>query len=219
LGKTNEALSAATRGLDRQTLPSDHAALLVVRAEILRPRGEHEKALEDVNEAIKEYPGTVEWYLLRSQIQARLKLKSDRVKGLEAGITETGSGLLETEWIDALIDDGQHARAMEMIESELKASRWKSSGLIRRAKVHLTSENPAKGKADLQAAVDELGKRINTASPDPLLLADRRLARELLGNRDEARKDYEAARNKGVTDEWLRERLAALTRKPATGNP
>jgi tetratricopeptide (TPR) repeat protein len=210
LGKTNDALRTATRALKSPAAAHDHAALLMVRTEILRARGEHQKALDDAERAIKEYPVNVEWYLIRSQLQARLKLKKDRIKGLEAGIKQTGSGVLEAERIDALIDDGQHAAALERIESELKDSRWQSSWLIRRAKVRLASEKKEDAKADLEAAVAELNSRINATSPDPSLLADRGLARDLLGEEEDARKDYETARDKGVTDDWLLERIRVL---------
>ena len=42
---------------------------------------------------------------------------------------------------------------------------------------------------------------------DPLLLADRGQVYELLGNTEDAKKDYESAREKGNRDEWIRERL------------
>ncbi|MCI0536469.1 MAG: tetratricopeptide repeat protein [Verrucomicrobiales bacterium] len=210
LGKTNEALRTVTRALKTASEGPDHASLLIVRAEVLRARREHQKALEDTEQAIQEYPGNVEWYLLRSQLQARLKLKKERIAGLEAGISETSSGVLEAEWVDALIDDEQHERANETIETELKNSRLQSSWLIRRARVRLANRKDAEAKADLEAALTELSRRIHVASPDASLLADRGLARELLGKKEEARKDYEQAQDKGFTDEWVRQRIRSL---------
>ena len=81
------------------------------------PAREYGKALGDASEAIQLYPQNVEWYLLRSQLQALLKAKSDRVKGLEDGIRETGGGLLVAEWVDALIEDGQYSTALGTIEA------------------------------------------------------------------------------------------------------
>lgn len=210
LGKTNEALDTVSRALKRPSEGADRGSLLIVRAEILRARSDFQKALEDADRAIREHRDNVEWYLLRSQIHARLKLKKERIKGLEDGIKETGSGVLETEWIDALIEDGQHARALDKIEAELKNSRVLSSWLIRRAKVRLATGKKEDAKLDLEAAQKELNHRINATSPDPSLLADRGLARELLGLKEEAKKDYEQARDKGLTDDWLRERLNGL---------
>jgi tetratricopeptide (TPR) repeat protein len=152
--------------------------------------------LEDVEDAIQEYPGNVEWYLLRSQLQARLKLKKERISGLEQGIAETGGGVLEAEWVDALIDDKQHARAAEKIETELKNSRWHSSWLIRRARVYQATGKTEEAKSDLEEALTELSRRIHAAAPDPSLLADRALKPGTPRQEEEARKDYEQARNR-----------------------
>ena len=209
-GKTNEALQVVTRGIEGEAKGADLASLLMVRVEILRARKEREKALKDANDAISEHPNNVEWYLARSQLQRALKLKPERVRGLEDGIKETGSGVLLREWIDALIDNGQHAAALEKIESEINSSRLRSSWLIRRAKVRIATGQDDAAKQDLQAALKELNVRISSSSPDPSLLADRGLTYELLGDKETARKDYVSARDKGFTEEWLLERINAL---------
>jgi regulator of sirC expression with transglutaminase-like and TPR domain len=146
-------------------------------------------------------------------LHAHLLRKKERIAGLDEGIKSTGSGVLENERIDALIDDHQFEAALAKIEKELDESRWKSTWLIRRAKVRLGTEKKAEAKMDLEAAIAEIQTRINLNSPDPSLLADRGTARELLGNREGARKDYEDARDKGVTEEWLLERIRALKEK------
>jgi tetratricopeptide (TPR) repeat protein len=209
-GKTNEALQVVTRGIDGDATGADRASLLMVRVEVLRARKEREKALKDANEAIREHPNNVDWYLVRSQLQHALKIKTERVAGLAEGIKETGSGVLLREWIDALIEDGQHAAALEKIEAELNSSRLRSSWLIRRAKVRLATKQADAAKHDLQAALRELNARISSSSPDPSLLADRGLTHELLGDKETARKDYSSARDKGFTEEWLLERISAL---------
>ena len=210
LGKTNEALQTVSRALKHAGDGADHASLLIVRAEIFQARKEYKKGLEDADKAIQELPGNVEWYLLRSQLHADLKQKKERVKGLEEGVRETGSGMLEGEWIDALIENGQHKVALEKIEAEMRDSRLQSTWLIRRAKVRLATGQKDEATSDLRAAVEELNKRATGSSPDPLLLADRGLAYDLLGEKEDAKKDYEKAREKGVNDEWLRERLRVL---------
>lgn len=210
LGKTNEALQTVSRALRTAVEQPERSSLLVVRAEILRARKDNMKALEDLNEAIRGYPGNVDWHLARSQLQAILKLTKERLSSLEQGIKETGSGVLQTERVEALTADGQYSRALERIELELKASRWKSSWLIRRAKVCLATAKPEQAKSDLKAALAELERRINPVAPDPSLLIDRGMTHELLGNRDDARKDYELARTKGFTEEWVRERIEVL---------
>jgi tetratricopeptide (TPR) repeat protein len=216
-GKTNEALQTVTRGLEAPVKGADRASLLVVRAEILRPRKEYQKALDDANDAIEEHPDNVEWYLLRSQLQAELKLGKERVTGLEEGIQQTGSGVLQIEWIDALIDNEQHSLALEKIEAELNSSRLQSSWLIRRAKVRLASDKADEAKADLQAAIKELTGRMSAAAPDPSLLADRGLAYELFDDKEKALKDYNLAKEKGITDEWLQERIRAVRGSEGSG--
>ena len=181
----------------------------MVRSEILRPRKEFEKALEDANEAIKEHPANVEWYLDRSQLHAILKKTKDRVAGIEQGIQQTGSGLLQIELVDALIDDSQHKLALEKIEAELAASRIQSSWLIRRAKVRLAQKQTEAAKSDLEAAFKELNSRMSGSAPDPSLLADRGIIYELLGDKDAAHKDYTQAKDRGLADEWINDRIRA----------
>lgn len=220
VGKTNEALDTATRGIKSAEEGDVRASLLMQRCEIQRARREYQKALDDADRAIKEHPDNAEWYLARSQLQQQLGLKKERIKGLDDGVKETGSGLLEAERIDALIDGGKAESALAKIEAELQDARLRSTWLIRRAKVLFAMERDAEAKADAKEALDELNQRISRGGHDPLLLADRGQAYELLGKNDEAKKDFEQAREKGITDEWLREKIHALgggDKKPARG--
>jgi tetratricopeptide (TPR) repeat protein len=194
----------------------------MVHCEVLRARKEFQKALEDADRAIRDHPENAEWYLMRSQLQEQLKLKKERIAGLEKGIKETGSGLLEAEWIDALIDGGKADLALEKIENELKDARLRSSWLIRRGKVRLAAGMAAEAKADLEEALAELNGRMNTTTLDSLLLADRGMTHELLRNKEDALKDYEKAREKGLADDWLRERIRFLKddkKKPEETKP
>ncbi len=209
-GRTNEALDAVNSGLKHSAAGVEHASLLMVRAEVLRARKEPQKALEDADHAIREHPDNAGWYLARSQIHQSLGLKKERIKGLEDGVRETGSGLIDAEWIDALIDGGKGQQALARIETELQDARLQSTWLIRRAKVRLAQNKKDEAKSDLEAALTELNQRLGRSSSDPLLLMDRGHAYELLGRKDDAKKDYESARNKGVVDEWLREHLKAV---------
>jgi Flp pilus assembly protein TadD len=74
----------------------------------------------------------------------------------------------------------------------------------------LATGKTVEARADLEAAIEELNSRLAASALDALLLADRAMAYELLGKRETARRDYRAARDKGLTDEWVRERLRAL---------
>ena len=211
IGKTNEAYDTASRALKYASAGPEKSSLYIVRAEVLRARKDFAKALDDMEKALRENPDNAEAYLARSQLQRLLGKKGERIKGLEQGIQETGSGLLEEEWLDALIDGGKGDLALPRIEAELRDARLRSTWLIRRAKVYFAQKKDEEAKADLQEAVEELNKRLGRGASDPLLLVDRGEAQELLGKKDEAKKDYEEARKKGVTDEWVRERVRALS--------
>ena len=209
-GKTNEAYDTATRGIKYAAEGAERASLLMVRCDILRARKDYQKALDDADKAIREHPDNCEWYLSRSQLQQQLGQKKERIKGLEDGLKETGSGLLEGEWVDALIDGGKAEQALVKIESELEGARVQSTWLIRRARAFLALKKKGPAQEDLEAALFELNQRLGRGATDPLLLMDRGQAYELLGNKEEAKKDYESARDKGVQDEWLRERIRVL---------
>ena len=210
IGKTNEAYDSATHALKYAQDGPEKASIYMLRGEIQRARKDFAKAAEDTDKAIRENPDNAEAYLARSQLQRLLGKKKERIKGLEEGIKETGSGLLEGEWLDALIDGGKADQALGKIEEGLRESRLRSTWLIRRAKVYLAQNKDELADADLKEAIEELTKRLGRGASDPLLLVDRGEANELLGKREEAKKDYEEARKKGVTDEWVRERVHAL---------
>ena len=218
-GKTNEASANITLAIKFAEAGPELGSALMVRCEIRRARKDYAKALEAANEAIEQHGESVEWYLTRNQLQQQLGLKKERIAGLDEGVKATGSGLLENEWLDALIDGGQSSVALARIEAELADARLKSTWLLRRAKVRLATNKKEAAKADLEAALKELNERFGKTTPDPLALMDRGQMQELLGNKDDARKDYEAARDKGVVDEWLHERIKALKpddkKKPA----
>ena len=209
-GKTNEALELASHAIRHVPEGADRAFLRMVRCEILRARKDYQKAADDADKAIQEHPANAEWYHTRSLLQQQLGLKKERIKGLQDGIEETGSGLLEADLVDAFIDGGKAEEAMAIIEKELSETRVQSSWLIRRARARLALKQKDDARTDLDAALAELNKRITPNSRDPLLLADRGRAYDLLGKTEEAKKDYEQARDRGMGDEWMRERLRAF---------
>jgi len=203
-GKTNEAIDAVTRALTMKPEdPTDLAAFYGLRAELLRSKREYQKALDDCVAALKLHPANPDWYLLRSDVQAKLKLTKARVAGIEEGLAATGAGVLEIERVEALIADQQFAVAAQRIESQLQASRVRSSWLIRRAQAELGLKQFAAATNDLTAALKEIGKRLNLQRPDAPLLLDTARAHELLGDKKEALRFYELARDNGAEEQVL----------------
>jgi tetratricopeptide (TPR) repeat protein len=209
-GKASEALTTIARGLTVKTDdPSDYAALRMLRAEIFRSQNEHKKALEDCDTGLRLHKANPEWYLLRSDVQRRLKMHQERIAGLEDGIRETGAGILEIERIEAQMDAGQWAAALKMIETELDDSRIKSSWLIRRARAFIGLGKRTEADADLKAAMEEISARIDLKNPDAPLLLDKALIYELLGEKKDALRAYEEARDKGAAD-GVNDKIKAL---------
>ena len=87
--------------------------------------------------------------------------------------------------------------------------RIKSSWLIRRARALLALGNTAAAGDNLRSALEEIGKRLNPKSPDVPLLMDKGTALELLGEKKEAIRAYEEARDKGAGD-TLNEKIKSL---------
>ena len=218
-GKGGDAIATVTRGLTlKADEPADLAALRMLRAEILRSQNDDKKALEDCDAALRLHRQNPEWYLLRSDIQRRLKLPKERVAGLEDGIKATGAGVLEIERLEALLDAAQFAAALPVIETELADSRIKSSWLIRRARVRLGLGKKAEADDDLKAALKEIGTRLNPKAPDVPLLLDKALALDLLGEKKGALRAYEEARDKGAT-ESVNEKIKAIQDSGTTSPP
>ena len=218
-GKINEALSAATLGLTLKTdEPAELASLRMLRAEIFRSQNDNRKAVEDCDAALRLHKGNPEWYLLRSDVQRRLKMHKERVAGLDEGIRETGAGILEIERVEALLDAGQSNAALAIIERELADSRIKSSWLIRRARALLALGNTAGAGDNLRSALEEIGKRLNPKTPDVPLLMDKAAAHELLGEKKEALRVYEEARDKGAAD-TVNEKIKSLQESMRPASP
>src|SRR6185436_3183824 len=135
------------------------ADFLIARAEILSAQGNYGAALRDCEAAFREPTDNPEWYFLRAQVQRHLGLFKECLRGLRDGFSKTGSAVLDEECIDAMIDAGEHKAALRQIEHELRDSRWRSSWLIRRARVRLAIGEHKAAQRDLRAALNELNSR------------------------------------------------------------
>lgn len=215
-GRTPEARQAIEEGLAQTGEKEAVGALMRVRAEIQAQAGDWARALADSERALQTNPGDLDGYLLRGQLQRRLGRHGDAVRGFQEGFTRTGSFVLKNEWIESLIDAGCCRQALAEIESELVQSRWKSSWLLRRARARICLDDRPAATADLRAAIEEIDRRFNPRRPDLALLADRGLARALMGDTERARADCRQAKEAGAED-WVLERLERALEEPEVG--
>ena len=211
--KADLALSTINSALAKDS----SADFLMTRAEIHTARKDFRAALKDCDAAFANDANNLEWYLLRAQLQRRLGLFTECLKDLRAGFNATGSAVLQEEIIDAMIDAGQHKAALKEIEPELADSRWRSSWLIRRARVRLAIGERKAAESDLKTALEELDERITPTLPDVTLILDRGLAYALLGNHSRARDDLRHAQTLSPDPSILWRLETILLRNPPTG--
>lgn len=217
-GRSDDALATLARALRLPIEePVDRGGILVLRAEILRTLDRPRPALDDCNAAIGLHASNPEWYLLRSDLQRREGLSKVRVEDLQKGIQQTGSGLLDIELTEALLDDRQFQAALERIDPELASSRIKHGWRLRRGRALVGLGRLPEGRRELQVALDEITTLLDPTRPDPSLLLDQATANALLGNREAVQACLEQARNHRV-DKTITGRIRQLlenTAKPA----
>ena len=198
-GKSRLALRLIDRALLLAGSDAERAPLRMLRAEILAERGQDARALEEADAAIRAAPSLEpEWYLTRSRLQRRLGRPLEAVASLRAGTERTGSGVLECECLDAMIDAGLFDEARPGIASHLADSRWRSSWWVRRARIRLATGEISAAHEDLLAAIHELNDRLSGPLVDGELLAERGLAHALLGDQPLAKRDLARARKLGA---------------------
>lgn len=210
-GKTDLALRTINDALTNATSQD----FLMARAEIQTALQNYRAALQDCDAAFQQATANLEWYLLRAQLQHRLGLFGDCLAGLRDGYAKTGSVVLEEELVDAMIDAGEHKTALKKIERQLADSRWRSSWLLRRARVRLALGQTKAAQRDLRAALAELNDRVIPGLPDVTLIIDRGTAHALLGDRALAREDLERVRALAA-DPFSLWRLENLVGSPPT---
>ncbi len=213
--RTTEALAAVNHALDHAPA-AVRPELLMIRAELFEAKRDRPAALRDCDEAISSAEPAEDWFLARARIQLALGRQDDAARGLSEGFRRNGSAVLETEWVECLIDAGKPAAALPVIERNLAEVRLKSSWLIRRARANLSAGKAPTARPDLLEALDEIETRLSPTRPDLTLLAERGLARALLGNTEAARADLERVRRAGATG-WMLIRLESALRPTSTG--
>jgi tetratricopeptide (TPR) repeat protein len=207
------ALSAKLVAEQADRAPPD-AALLALDAEVQTARGRWAEAVERFDAAIEVRP-ELDWYLQRSRAQAKLGRYVERVADLRSGLAKTDSPVLLGELCDALIaryavapSDAVALEARRIINGELTANRFRSTWLVRSARLSFAIGAQGPAQFDLYEALTELDGRIRADRPDVTLVAERAAAKLLLRRDDEARDDFLLARKHGAPD-WLLEPLVA----------
>ena len=214
--RASEALSSINRALVLAGDERSRAPLRMVRAEVEATLGRPDAALADCERALSA--GAVQeadWFLARCLLQLRLGRYVEAAAGLKKGFDQTGSAVLEAEWIDALIDGGKHGEALQLIAPRLIDARCQSSWLLRRGRARLASGDAVRARGDLNAAITEINSRLHPTQPDAALLAERGLASALLGDEAAARRDLATARRPDVDEATLLRLETALRHLPA----
>lgn len=197
-GRTEEAMGTTSRALrTHPENPADRAGLLVLRAEIQAASGRLREALSDCQSAIRLHAENPEWYLIRSELQRRLKKHRERIQGIEEGLRRTGAGLLKIERIDAQLDAHRYREALSAIEEEMASSRVPGPWWIRRGRARLGLGDKEGGAEDLRAGKAAIDAMLDRERPDVSLLLDQAVALVLLGDRAAARQIVKLAEEKG----------------------
>jgi tetratricopeptide (TPR) repeat protein len=172
----------------------ERASLHMQRAEVLEAKRDYALALKDCEQAFTIAAPMPDWYLTRARLLAHSGQWSECARGLKAGFEQTGSIVLEIEWIEAMIDAGEFVEALARIEPHLAKARWKAGWLTRRGRAQAGMGRPLDARETLNTALSEIQRRLNTAKADAGLLAERGLAHALLENQAAAAHDLREAR-------------------------
>lgn len=198
LGQSDEALSLARQlasGPPKAASAIDGAYLL---AHIHRERGELRKAFEVCRKLCQKTKGPgqkdTEIDLLYAHLLLDLDRPADAAASLKSAWKQSHSIVLRNQWIDVALTAGLTGEVLPIIEKELNSSRLRSSWLIRRARARLALGRTETARADLRAALHEIGPRINPTRPDLTLIADRGLAHALMGHPERAKSDLKTLR-------------------------
>lgn len=178
----------------------------MLQCEILSASGRTEEAVRACGAACRAAPGEVDWRLRHSRLLGQLERHEERLAMLESAIEANPSVVLTIERVEARLDAGLGPQALEEIERELDGSRWRSSWLIRRARVYRQLNEHAAARRDLRTAVAEIERRLHPERPDASLLLDRAHASVLLGDLEAAAADLDQAQTAGA-DPWRLRRL------------
>ena len=112
---------------------------LYVRAQIFRKEGKYELAIQDCNEALRQYPGCVEASLLRASINARLGKYAEALKefnyliSLHPRPVTLARALSDRAWFQATCSDSAFRNGKQAVKDAKAACsimRWKDEDMI-----------------------------------------------------------------------------------------
>ncbi len=217
-GQPAKALEILRASLTK--VPAEHQFLLPgcrqLEGELLMDLGKTTEALTVFEAAIALTPTPdLDLLLFRAEAQRLLGKVQERIDGLKSAWERSHAIIMRNEWLNALIDSGRGAEALPFVQTELENSRFRSSWLIKRARIWLGADKREAAQEDLSAAIEELNTRLASSPPPYLLLCDRALAYSLLGKSTEARADVAQARQLGASEVQLRLILRLLHPPPA----
>jgi tetratricopeptide (TPR) repeat protein len=214
-GDAATALAAIRAAI--QVAPEEHQFLVPgchqLEGEILLQLKKPAEALTALDAALKAPFPEIDTWRLRAEAQRQLGKVDECISDLHSAWEKTNAIILRNEWLEALIVSPRFLEAMPVIEKEIESGRFKSSWLIRRARVHLKENRATEAKSDLEAAVAELTSRLAVAPPPFLLLCDRGLAYALLGQFEAAAADLAQAKSLGAQTAHCRQLMALLAAK------
>lgn len=192
-GNARKAQALVRDGLARAA-DAEKPALHMMLAEVAERTGSYETALRECEIAMKDGEPRLEWHLTCARLMCLSAKHSEAVAALKAAYEKTPNVVLEVEWIEAMIDAGEHEKALARIAKYAGRGRWRSAWLIRQARAELGLNRREAAHANLKMALTELDRRINADKPDATLLADRAMGRLLLGDRVAAAADMDRIR-------------------------
>ena len=148
---------------------------------------QYQQALDYCSQAITlSEENQITQLLFKEHLMWRLGQLDQRVNFLAKVMKENSSHVLKHTWIDAKIDARQSADVKQVIDKEMKDSRFKSSWLIRASRCELEGSLQAKEYA--QAAIDEILPRLHPERPDLTLQVDLVRAYSFLNDKESNKK-------------------------------
>jgi tetratricopeptide (TPR) repeat protein len=210
------AESAARRAVDLYDDPTRRAPGEALLAQVLVAQSRWPEALDAWRRALKSPSPEVDWYLGEAECLGRMKRFTEQSEALAAARLRNPSVVLHRAWVRALVESGRLDEASREIEAGLANTRWRSTWLLLRARLHEKQGDTARQHDDALAALAELQGRINPERPDHWLLAECGIALALAGRESAAREYEKQARELGVPDADLLEIDAILTGAAAT---